>query len=267
MPSITSWTRLEPQVRTENMQAALQARVYDPLWLLTRQWQLGEFQGEDTGSPISARLRGETMQLTRYWPGPVLTLPNNLPLQGKKFDPRLQPLEPLVERESIRLIPAAQAEKLALRADAGLHFLRLVAREVGPKYRDFFCQKFPLPALPEDGNNADEESVRMALMIRNRVPDGAKIWLGSLQGKGLDDPALNQDRTALQPVVEAWAKWYGQLFSEPEGERSAWEPKRLEYAFGVAAPRSDNQPEIVLTAREYYEGALEWHSFDIKPGA
>ena len=237
----------------------------DPLWLLTRQWQFGEFQGEDTGSPISARLRGEVAQLTRYWPGPVLTLPNNAPLQGKKFDPRQQPLEPLVERESVRLIPPAQAQKLDLRADAGLHFLRLIARAVGPKYRDLFCQKFPLPALPEDAVNADEESLRLAQMLTTRVPDGAKLFTASMSGTLLDDPTLNQDRATLQPVVEAWAKWYGQLFSEPEGERSAWQPERQEYAFAVAAPRSDNVGETVLTAREYYEGSLEWHSFDLRP--
>lgn len=265
MPSITSWSRLEPQVRSDNMQSALQARVYDPLWLLARQWQFGEFRGEDTGSPISARLRGEVTQLTRYWPGPVLALPNNAPMQGKKFDPRQQPLEPLVERESIRLIPVAQAQKLDLRIDAGLHFLRLVARVVGTKHRDLFCQKFPLPALPAEANNADDESLRLAQMMANRAPDGAKIFAASMMGTVLEDPALNQDRAALQPVVEAWAKWYGQLFSEPEGERSAWQSDRQEYAFAVAAPRSDNS-ETVLTAREYYEGSLEWHSFDIRTG-
>ena len=34
MASITTWTRLEPFVRTEDMQSALQARIYDPLWML-----------------------------------------------------------------------------------------------------------------------------------------------------------------------------------------------------------------------------------------
>ena len=69
MASITTWTRLKPLVPTEDMQSALQARIYDPLWMLARQWQTGEFQGEDTGSPIVAHLRGESAQLTRYLPG------------------------------------------------------------------------------------------------------------------------------------------------------------------------------------------------------
>ena len=58
MTSITSWLRLEPRTRKADMAAGLQARIYDPLWLLARQWQTGEFQGEDAGSPAAARWRG-----------------------------------------------------------------------------------------------------------------------------------------------------------------------------------------------------------------
>jgi hypothetical protein len=39
---------LEPRSRDAEMRTTLQARVYDPLWLLARQWQLGEFQGKIT---------------------------------------------------------------------------------------------------------------------------------------------------------------------------------------------------------------------------
>ena len=42
MPSITSWTRLEPHCRNAEMDTSVQARVYDPLWLMARQWQVGE---------------------------------------------------------------------------------------------------------------------------------------------------------------------------------------------------------------------------------
>ena len=42
--SITSWTRLEPQCTMPTSAPASSARVFDPLWMLTRQWQMGEFQ-------------------------------------------------------------------------------------------------------------------------------------------------------------------------------------------------------------------------------
>src|SRR5438093_12180889 len=97
MPSITSWMRLEPRSRNAEMNTTLQARIYDPLWLLARQWQLGEFQGEDCGSPVSATLRGECAQLTRYLPGP----PPPSPVEGERYDVGQVLLESLVEREPV----------------------------------------------------------------------------------------------------------------------------------------------------------------------
>ena len=33
---------------------ATRATVHDPLWFLARQWQLGEFQGENASTPVRA---------------------------------------------------------------------------------------------------------------------------------------------------------------------------------------------------------------------
>ena len=71
MASVTTWTRLEPDPRQAAMEETLKARIYDPLWMLARQWQLGEFQGEDNGSPVTVSLQGESSQLTRFAPGPL----------------------------------------------------------------------------------------------------------------------------------------------------------------------------------------------------
>ena len=49
MASITTWTRLETRQRTDDLDVSLAARVHDPLWLLARQWQLGELRGHDAG--------------------------------------------------------------------------------------------------------------------------------------------------------------------------------------------------------------------------
>ena len=45
------------------MRTSVAARVFDPLWLMARQWQVGEFQGEDAGSPVIARVRAVTAPL------------------------------------------------------------------------------------------------------------------------------------------------------------------------------------------------------------
>ena len=54
LPSAVTWSRLEPLTLTPDLTPGLQTLLGDPLWMLGRQWQFGEFQGEDAGTPISA---------------------------------------------------------------------------------------------------------------------------------------------------------------------------------------------------------------------
>jgi len=64
--------------------------------MLARQWQLGEFLGEDVGSPVAAVVRYEAAPLTRYdrdRPPPAS--------RSNPTHPRALPLETLVEREPI----------------------------------------------------------------------------------------------------------------------------------------------------------------------
>ena len=49
--SRTYFVRLEPRSTTGDLAPGLAARVADPLWLLGRQWQLGELLADDAPSP------------------------------------------------------------------------------------------------------------------------------------------------------------------------------------------------------------------------
>ena len=51
--SITTWSRLEPLDQSADLTTSLAAPIADPLWLLHRQWQLGELEGNDAGTPIA----------------------------------------------------------------------------------------------------------------------------------------------------------------------------------------------------------------------
>ena len=52
-PTITMWNRLEGRPRKDDFDRALKAEIRDPLWMLTKQWQMGEFLGDDAGSPLT----------------------------------------------------------------------------------------------------------------------------------------------------------------------------------------------------------------------
>jgi hypothetical protein len=139
MPSITSWTRLEPRCRDADMQLTVNARIFDPLWMLTRQWQMGEYRGEDAGSPVSARVRAESALLSRCHLG---ELPPNTALTAAPYDPQALPLEVMVERQRVRPAPGAargDARKVALAVETGLHFLRMLDLVLPPDiYRGTF---------------------------------------------------------------------------------------------------------------------------------
>src|SRR3954471_10349649 len=49
--SMTVWNRLEPRPRARAIDETLKVCVHDPLWMIARQWQMGELAGEDAASP------------------------------------------------------------------------------------------------------------------------------------------------------------------------------------------------------------------------
>ncbi|MGZ5253155.1 MAG: hypothetical protein ACXWV4_02170, partial [Flavitalea sp.] len=80
-----AWNRLEPRTRDNEFDKELECGVHDALWMLTRQWQMGELQGEDTGSAIFAKVRMNTTPVTRYKTakGPVLPFDDLNPFEQK----------------------------------------------------------------------------------------------------------------------------------------------------------------------------------------
>lgn len=272
MPSITSWTRLEPRARSEDMRTSLQARIHDPLWLLARQWQFGEFQGEDAGSPVVARLRAECSRLTRYHPGP---LTNGVTAFGQTYDSKSLPLETLVERESIHHeVDAHPNGRLA--AEAGLHFLRLLEASGTGTYRAVYLARYALePPSDEERRLLDVNSIRFLDVMAHRVPDGGRLYadlraaLRPPDGEPGTLPAepviAEADRENVTKAAKTWLDWYETLFSEPATEESPWIPERMEYEFAVSARTADG--ELVLAAPEYVEGHLDWYSFNVYPNA
>ncbi len=84
-PSITTWNRVEARPRSQNFERALRAEIRDALWMLTKQWQMGEFRGSDAGSPVFAKLLLATTRLTKYRPAgsAAQLLDSTIPLETK----------------------------------------------------------------------------------------------------------------------------------------------------------------------------------------
>jgi hypothetical protein len=285
MPSITTWTRLEPEIRPSDqgydtairdrlLSVGAQARVHDPLWLLGRQWQLGEFQGEDAGSPIQAEIRIASSPLTAY--SPVLPAAGSKSTgQSYRRDPvsnaPVVPLEALVEAERVRI---DDDPSLRTSAEAGLRFVRLLVDGGLGRYRSAFLTAYPFPVVPEI--ELDPASAVLQRIVAGRAVDCVEL---RRQLRAVNPPASSGafvlpsrpavsvvDRLPMAAILKRWLDWYeAGLATEPAGP-TAWVPERMEYRFAVAAPPLPGEQEAVLVAPSY-GGDLDWHSFDRLAGS
>jgi hypothetical protein len=236
--------------------------------MLTRQWQVGEFQGEDAGSPVIARVRAQTTTLSRCHLG---TLPPNTQTQAAPYDSKQLPLEVMVERQPVRPATAEDLKQLRLAVDAGMHFLRMLERQLLTRsYRAAFIACYPLQntqQLPV----ADAATTRFIQTMAGRAID-ARLLEAAFRPTGSNPPALDPrlqvdplDDMEIRHTAANWLAWYQGLFSEPaKPAAGAWIPERMEYAVSVAGRLSaDPSDERTLTATEMYEGHLDWSDFDL----
>jgi hypothetical protein len=272
--SITSWTRLEPQCTDADIGTSSSARVFDPLWMLTRQWQMGEFQAEDAGTPIQARVRATTAVITRRFSGelPKPTGPGPTPIAAQAYDPSRTPLEVLVERRRMRPANETDARMLTFAVEAGLHFLRMLElQKLSKSYRAPFVTKFALQPL--SGINPaliDDATARYMQSMVGRAPDGRQLAT-TVRTSGAAqlvlDPVLNiavADRPKVQQAATSWLAWYDAMYSEPASPADeAWNPPRLEYALAVGARMSANALDEMTFSATEIDGPIDWSSFDV----
>ena len=268
--SITSWTRIEPHCRDADMGRSISARLFDPLWLIARQWQMAEFQAADAGTPVQARLRATSAMLSRCHLG---ELPANTNAQAPRYDPARMPLETIVERRRMRPAGATDASMLTFAVEAGLQFLRMVELQATSKsYRNVLIAKFALQPLQADAATATDEATRRFMQsMTGRAPDAWLLAAAFRPAGGIAQVVQDAtlaiavvDRPKVQTAATSWLTWYDGLFAEPAGPADeAWMPSRLEYAVTVSASFTD-QPldQINLAASGFDGGRLDWSSFD-----
>jgi hypothetical protein len=269
MPSITTWSRLEPQTVAADVAAGYAAPLHDPLWLLARQWQVGEFQGEDAGTPVIARWRARVAPMLRYVAGRV---PPETQMEAGPYDDAM-PLETQVERQPLaQSATVAGLDGLRLAVDGGRHFLRLLRLQpLSGDYDDYagvLTAAYAVPALTEAQRAAlDPETAAYADLAAGRALDGRRLRaaLGDPANPRLD-PALAipaGDRAEVLEAARLWLAWSRELFALPGDGDGAWQPDRLEYSFSLATRLGEDVfGGRNLTAQQYDDGTLDWYAFD-----
>src|SRR5438477_1892846 len=259
-PTITAWNRLEGRPRRPDFARALKAEVRDAMFMLSKQWQMGEFLGDDAGSPATVRVQLATTRLRTYRAARGTTL---------AFDESL-PLEARVERRALPLTMDGNPMSLDIRLLMGRQWLKMIKPIAD--YTAAFVQKYPIlapdPTAEEDAYVcAHLEAFQVAAALAGRRMDGGALYAFLTGGTGRHawdgiPSILGPHQAAIDEVAKAFVLWFTTTFTQPRSrDEDAWMSDRLEYQFACAAP--DGATETVFDAEEYYHGHLDWYNLDV----
>lgn len=240
--------RLTPESATITelaQQQALAAPACDPLWLLARQWQLGEFAADDAGSAVQVRITSHTAPL----------------LAGGVDGPPVTAIEPWVEAEprpdwstleAGRVVGLGMALLQHLR-DAGVAAARPALTEAFP-----FTPPTPGPWIGTFAGRIPDPRQLFAAVAPLLGADG--------RGGGALPPIAGVDPQHTKGVEQALRAWLTEVTAQVALNDTksvappAWDPQRLEYKFTLTALTPD--AAVQLPADEYDGAGVEWYSFD-----
>ncbi len=255
----SAWIRLESRCRSNDLSRGIQARIADPLWMLARQWQVGEFNGEDAGSPIRLECKYATQ--------PVDTFAANGVVQSYNSDEI--PLETLVEWE----IPKFDWQSLVR---IGLEWERRIQAafpDEATKIIDLYRNEYPL-RLPENEecDALDYATRKFLKFMQGRVTDSKKLFDAFNNPEdslpvyeNAAKPIKTDINADIRAIIERLFEKYQEQYEQPDPETStAWRSGSLDYRFHLNQPKADEDltnRKTSLIAANYRNGDLDWHTF------
>lgn len=246
--------RLEPRSRNRNLTNSLSFRIHDPLWMLTRQWQFGEFRGNDAGSAIVATASLKAHQL------------NTIRFGNQSIDLRMKAdagIEPSVERINEDLTTQVGVE-------SALYFRSLIKHDstLKPLFKEINERcKILYPLVNKKQRvSLEHEEVRKFSEQQNSQ---AKTFENAYVGKAFDGRSLYhdlknkaqlcQDYPASKNICELYIKWFeSRYLPHSESKSSAWNTQKLGYEFEAQTSND------TFVAEDYHSGRVSWYSFDHK---
>ncbi len=253
--------RLETRTRRYDVTDALRFRVYDPLWMLSRQWQMGEFRGNDAGTAMSVRARVKTTPIEKYQIGKD---------GGRTVSAGADtPLEPLVEQIDREITPQ-------VRVESAVYFLDLLNEAAGLSAaekslltnsimtnQDLALDRSDL-SMPR--SSVEESDVTAFTKSRNTRLTRFKA---ACVGKIFDGYKLYQQRAAsvvlkpatekkLKKLLDTYCSWFKDRYLPTSAQKGAWDTPSLGHHF-----KAENACGV-YTAEDYAGGRVSWYSFDLE---
>ena len=249
MSDFQQWWHIWPFGFDKSLVSELQARVFDPMWLLVRQLQFGEFRHDGGTSPVDIAVTLAASQPSRMRAATAAATDT--------VEIRLasSPLETVIEQEPIL---ADGLDGLRMRAESGMFLQRLLrAAGLGPQ-ADAWATRcaFRIPAHAV----LDAETQDWFDTVTGRVPDGRLLSGRVAAAIAGTDPSIVLVPGELD-VLNAWRAGSGVLVHAARTLVGNWDPEQLDYRLSASAVCGPG--EVVLDVPEYGEGTLDWHAFDV----
>lgn len=262
---LRSWSRMEVRPRKKDFKNVLRAEVYDPLWMLGRQYQFGEFQGEDTGSAVFAKVALETTNISKF-------KNRNSPAEQYTDD---IPLETKVEAENINF-------DYKTRVKVGQQWFKIMKGYGLQNFKQAFIDAYPVVHPHIEDTDDTKTIVSKSRVLSNhqamqfvdaafgRAMDGVAFYKNlhidiAVTLAQIFGTATPQEWQMAGEASQKFMSWFEKLYYYPKnGINKSWNPKQMEYEFECALP--DDIENTKLKVNEYYNGNLDWFSFDINKG-
>jgi hypothetical protein len=234
-----AYTRLEPQSVSGDPTPGVTAAVHDPLWMLLRQWQFGEFAGEDNGRPLGVAVEWSSTPLATLTVGGTATTPGGsgpaatIPIgDATLLDPAIQG-------------GAASTATPRARAEAG-RALAVALEEAGAgATAALLAQQFPFPTAEIAA--ADPRLARLLRAGADGRAIAASLGAGGTAG-WLPGP--------VQGVAAAWLAWW-RASVEPVSGPTGWDRARLEHRYAIDTGRG-----LRFSAVEHVGRSADWWAMD-----
>jgi hypothetical protein len=258
---LSYYNRLEPRPRDNDLAPTLANEVRDPFWFLARQWQMGEFAGEDAGSIAFAQYAGQVSKVPRW-----------LPATGETA---LSPEAPL-ERQTLR---EPFTPDIGTQVELGQDFEDYLRAAVGDATAENTLlsairgsARFAITPLPTADllNPPDAASQRFLEVCAGNSQNGYELYvLGKNVAAGSETiPSdITTDPTRVAQLTAALANLVVRVESVlgeiGPADPVTWQPDRLEYAVDVIGVDPSGQGNATLAAYPDGDGEFEWYAFDV----
>lgn len=242
LPRTKSDPRKLDDARNQDFNKALSLQTFDPLWMLSRQWQYGRFQGNDCGTPVSVKVHAVR----------------------KSLDANISatPLEYEVEKVNHEITSY-------VRVESAMYLKKMLIRQKIQKVVAELERSFPLSKYIEElkeASRSDEQSKALDKLKaqKNKALKKFSDFYGkrSFDGYEVYLKMLSNSLGNLIPsdVQKKYIEWFKNKFLPNDSGKESWNSQKLAYEVSMKQGNTD------YTTDQYASGRLSWYSFDAKNG-